>query len=377
MNKYLVSIVIPTKNRQYYCLAAVKQILSLNESKIQICVQDNSDSDFLGKELAALNTSNIVYHYHAGVLSFVDNFSEAISLASGNFVCMIGDDDGVLPNIIDAANYAQKHNLDGIIPGLNSVYFWPSPNPIRKGGEHGVLIINTIKDFKEKVNPQKAMVSLLKNGALDYASYDLPRVYHGLVKKCIFDRIVTRTGKLFDGLTPDIYMAGALSFMCTNVIRTQYPITVSGICPTSGSADSATGRHTGELKDAPHFRGHDHYNWEKSIPYIYSVETIWAETLLKVLHNFNKDALLQYFNVQKMTNTCYRKYPQFSERLESFAESQGFVIAKCNENKLLANVNKITSKMLKFLRYGKTNSCFFYNIKDIQDAAQKTSSFLL
>ena len=48
---YLLSVVIPTKNRGYYCLEAVKQILALNYPEVQICIQDNSDTDQLSQEI--------------------------------------------------------------------------------------------------------------------------------------------------------------------------------------------------------------------------------------------------------------------------------------------------------------------------------------
>ena len=79
-----------------------------------------------------------------------------------------------------------------------------------------------------------------------------------------------------------------------------YPITVSGICPTSGSADSATGRHTGKLEDAPHFRGHASYEWDNKAPAIYSVESIWGETVLKALKDFNDIKSYEWKKIQSV-----------------------------------------------------------------------------
>ena len=38
----LLSIVIPTRNRQEYCVAAVEQILTLNLNDVEVVIQDNS-----------------------------------------------------------------------------------------------------------------------------------------------------------------------------------------------------------------------------------------------------------------------------------------------------------------------------------------------
>ena len=122
--RHLLSIVIPTKNRQEYCLEAVKQILGLKMEEVQICIQDNSDEPVMGDLLKGIANENVIYNYHAGTLSFVDNFSEAISLADGMYICMIGDDDGVLPNILGVVKMAYREHYDAVIPGLNSVYFF-------------------------------------------------------------------------------------------------------------------------------------------------------------------------------------------------------------------------------------------------------------
>ena len=44
MYKYLLTVIIPTRNRQQYAEAAARQILSLRQD-IQVIVQDNSDNN--------------------------------------------------------------------------------------------------------------------------------------------------------------------------------------------------------------------------------------------------------------------------------------------------------------------------------------------
>ena len=309
--KYILSIIIPTKNRQKYCLAAIRQILSLNLSEIEICIQDNSDTDILRNEISSITSENIVYNYHEGVLSFVDNFSEAVSLSHGEYLCMIGDDDGILPSIMDMVRFMKGKGIDSLIPSLGAVYYWPSDNPIVANGEKGVLTLSYLRSKARYTNSQKALLKLLKGAVQNYTSLDMPRLYHGIVKKTCLEDIKEQTGKYFDGLTPDIYMAVALSFVCKKTLRIDTPITISGICPTSGSNDSATGKHTGKLEDAPHFKGHTDYHWDEHIPAFYSVDTIWAETLMQALTMFKRDDLKSKFNMPLFEIICLKKYPEY------------------------------------------------------------------
>lgn len=371
----LLSIIIPTKNRQKYCLEAIKQILSLSLSELQICIQDNSDNNILEKEIEELNSDCVVYNYHGGSLSFVDNFSEAVSLSTGEFVCMIGDDDGILSNIIEVTKKLKEKGIDAFIPGLNSVYFWPTHNPIYKGGEDGFLIIKHTDPNIKNISPQNSLLRLLQNGCLDYLSYDLPRLYHGIVKRDVLDEIKKNTGSYFGGLTPDIYMATSLSFVCKNVAIANIPVTISGICSTSGSADSATGKHTGKLSDAPHFRGHEVYEWEEKIPAFYSVETIWAESLIKAIRDFRKEYLLTQINFSRLYSFCNDKYPQYSTIISETARDNNVDIYNIKKTpKLVVVVKSYADRIINriFNRIPRV----FYNVIDIEAAAQYSMKYL-
>lgn len=310
-----LSIIIPTKDRKYYCISAIQQILSLGLSEMELIIQDNSTTDDLRNEIVKLQSSQIVYNYHPGVLSFVDNFSEPLSFAKGDYICMIGDDDGVLPEIMKAVNRAITDDIDAIIPSLDATYVWPSKKAIIRGAESGCLFFGNYSHKSEYVDINKGLLKLLDKAGQDYQSLNIPRLYHGIVKRDRIEDVNRLSGSYFDGLTPDIYMSVALCFVCDKVLKLKYPVTISGICPRSGSSDSATGKHTGELKDAPHFRGHTNYIWDKKAPFIYSVESIWGETVLHALRKWHKNTYYDMFRVDVLDAICYNKYPQFRKRL--------------------------------------------------------------
>jgi hypothetical protein len=156
------------------------------------------------------------------------------------------------------------------------------------------------------------VVKLLQQGGQQYLSLDLVKLYHGIVKKECMEDIKSLTGKYFGGLSPDIYIATALSLTIDKLVVIDWPLTISGICNKSGSADSATGRHTGKLEDAPHFRGHERYEWSELVPRFYSVETIWADSVIAAINDLNKSELLNEFNVAALTSCCQKKYYSFN-----------------------------------------------------------------
>lgn len=367
----LLSVVIPTKNRQKYCKSAVEQIISLNLDDIQIVVQDNSDNDSLKTDLKEFITKNqIKYHHRKGVISFVDNFSEAVSLCNGDYVCMIGDDDGILPNIIKVTRSAQERDIDCVIAGLNAVYIWPSSKPIVKNGENGYLYLSYVEKKEKYINCEKGLSQLVNSAGQNYQKLDLPRVYHGIAKRSALEKVKEKAGNYFLGLTPDIFIAVALASVCKNVIRIFYPISVSGICPRSGSSDSVTGKHTGELKDAPHFNGHTDYIWDEKSPAIYSVESIWAETAMQALRIFGHERLYDKFNVGLLDAICANKYPQFKSIIKNHAEANKVNIKYWRIVLKLKAIQNIFIRAFRRIKYFKSGVKKYYNISDISQAVR-------
>ena len=163
-------------------------------------------------------------------------------------------------------------------------------------------------------------------------------------------------------------MATALALVCKRVLRVDYPITISGICPTSGSTDSATGKHTGKLENAPHFRGHINYQWDNKIPAFYSVETIWAETYIKALNDFKCIELINSFNLKVLYKECVKKYPQFMEIIIAASTANNIEIPSTTKSNSFNSLLVLWHKIMHRLKHGKPSK--YYNVKDICDAAK-------
>lgn len=374
---YKLSVVIPTKNRIEYCLSAVKSVLNLHNDSIQVVVQDNSEKS--NAELIRTTFEScpaIKYNYHPGILSFVDNFSEAVSFAEGEYLCMIGDDDAVLPNIIAVADFAKRNGYEALVPGLNAVYCWPNETPFIPHAENGYLVLSYLKNRKRDIDCCKLLYKLMKNGGQEYQRLLLPRLYHGLVRRDMMDEIKKATGKYFDGLSPDIYNAVSLSLMCKKVCSISFPITVSGICPKSGSSDSATGKHTGKLTDAPHFRGHTNYKWDSYVPEIYSVESIWADSALCALRNFSREDIREQFNIGYLDQLCLSKYPQFKPDIKSHLAKYkiSYICSKIKVS--LKTIKRLSRKMVFRLLRKKRDVRKYFDVRTMEQAISITEDAL-
>ena len=315
-NDFLLSIIIPTRNRQEFAKICITHILETTSDRVQIVIQDNSDEDSLSQFVENLSCPNrITYHYTSDVLSFVANFSQAVGLASGYYVCMIGDDDGINPQIENFVLWAKENKIEAINPSIKLNYIWPNSQINYYKTDNGNL---TIVDFSSKVkyyNTKEQLNKLLDSGCQNYLNFKLVKIYHGIVKKEALDKVKAITGHYFGGLSPDIYSAVALSFIIDKVLTVDYPLTIPGVCFKSGSGQSSTGRHDGKLSEAPHFKGHQSYEWSSKVPSFYSVETIWADSALAALKEMNQFDFIEKFNVFSITAYCLVKNRRFKNEI--------------------------------------------------------------
>jgi glycosyltransferase involved in cell wall biosynthesis len=100
-----VSICIPTFNRANHLANCLNSIIicSLNTNlKFQVCVSDNHSTD--GTEdvvRSAMSSIDIKYHKNTSNLGIARNFLNVVSMAEGDFIWLIGDDDLLMPYAIE------------------------------------------------------------------------------------------------------------------------------------------------------------------------------------------------------------------------------------------------------------------------------------
>lgn len=377
----LLSIVIPTRNRQKYALKSVKQILQFNDNDIQVVIQDNSDDRSLENQLLQLADSRIKYNYCENILSFVDNFSTAIELADGEYCCIIGDDDGITSPIIDVVRWAKRHNVDAIKPEILFEYFWPNSINLKGHTDNGLIRLLDAPIKAQRIDTNQEILTLLKNGGQHYGTLNMVKLYHGIVRKSCIEAIKSTTGKYFGGLSPDIYIAVALSLTSKTVLQINFPLTIAGVCGNSGSADSSKGRHVGRLEEAPHLRGHSYYEWSELVPKFYSVETIWADSALAAIKDIKRDDLIGKFRISSLSSTCLRKHKEYKEItkdhykdiLQSGTLKQKF---QFQSQSLIYPIKEFSGRVIRRISRLKRELIFIENIKDIISANEEFEKYM-
>lgn len=355
MKQPLLSIVIPTCNRQPYLISVLQTLLS--ETSAQLVVSDNSAEPLSTKILDSLKTADrVIYQHHIDKLSVVENFERAMRIASGEYLIFIGDDDCVGPGIEDIARWAKDEQIDAVVSYQNRFianYFWPGVTSKYFGdGYAGKLFIAKHTGEATPLDSQLAILNTVRQPGQGLGS--MARAYHGLVSRALIDRVVGRYGSLFGGVSPDIYSATLLTYEAQNPYVVDYPFVIPGASPKSTAGEGAARADTDKLYGRDHIlRFGEGLRWDNRIPAFYSPLTVWAFSQQQALNQLTDSTLS--LNFPRLYLRCAAQSP--AHRREVIAAikhwlvtgsaihlASGVVLAAANE--VLGQIRRIYYRFL-------------------------------
>ena len=307
MQRPLLSVLIPTHNRQRYAIPSVRSIAhAVPDGEIILC--DTSENDELSGPLRDLISSARVKILRPGrPLSVVDNFNTALAASTGKFVTFLGDDDFLDASVSKVALWAEKRNIDALRCSFPASYYWPDFASRYYGDGYSARL--AISDFSGRVKQLDARAAY--GAALDNLGAgvgNMPRAYLGIISRPLIDVIVAKHGALFGGVSPDIYSAALISSATRGAVEIDYPFIVPGSSGASTSGLSAKGQHKGDLWNNDHIRPFVNLQWDKRVPEFYSVPSVWSYSLLKAAEELGEG---ERANFCRMYVKCALAHPSY------------------------------------------------------------------
>ena len=230
----LLSICVPSRNRQKYFKETIKSLLKSPLDNVQFVLADNSDdASIMADFMADIGKDpRVVFLPPAGTaLSMVDNWERTVAATTGDWIVVIGDDDYVDPNV---ATLIQT--ITAVEPDLEALqwhvmyYGWP-----HEGREkHSVLV--SLEDYVTKV-PQpdlfRRMFGWVGAAHVPMSGFS---IYHTAISRKLVEKIKKNFGdRYFEH--PVVDYDSAFKIICTgrNFAATARPFSILGSCPESNS----------------------------------------------------------------------------------------------------------------------------------------------
>lgn len=263
MTKY--SICIPTRERHVTLRSAIETALAQTYSDFELIIQDNFSSPETRAVVDSFNDARIRYFRSERRLPMHDNWEEALSRATGDYILFIGDDDAVMPDCLARADAVIAKMDPDVLAWTNHLYYWPDvPDPA-----HRNLLIADVRNgsiwrdgyaddpFGANISddyPGRPAGTLVFDGrriAKAWYAWKGVRLYiplyHNLVARRVVDRVRARCGRYFLDPTPDFASLAVNAYFSKNVVFYSRSLSMSG---HSGRSNGGTHGNEEALNDA-------------------------------------------------------------------------------------------------------------------------------
>jgi glycosyltransferase involved in cell wall biosynthesis len=228
-----LSICVPSRNRQDCFRQTISDLTANPRTDVEFVFADNSDDPTIMDEfMRAINDPRVVYlPSQPSPLSMADNWERTVSAASGAWVCVIGDDDYVDPDLVDYILEIEARDAAVDAIGWNRAPFqWRSARTDTKSVPFSLA--NRI---------QRHPLGQITGRLFGWhgASY-MPQcpygIYHGAVARHSLERVKSRfSGRYFEHPTVDYDFSHKMLATVENLVYINRPMSVPGVAKSSNS----------------------------------------------------------------------------------------------------------------------------------------------
>ena len=231
------SIVIPTRDRSDTLRSTLMSCKNCNYTDVEFIIVDNFGDKKTNKVVAEfLDDQRFTYTRTTRRLPMSENWAYGISLSTGDYISVLGDDDALLQDsLINAKSLFDRFNVNAL--RSSSVNFkWPT---ISESNVSSTYFIPSLF-YRSKIVQTREAIRLCLNG-YRYYSY-LPVIYNGgFVKRDILESIARyNDSNLIPCRNPDVYIGVAIALTIDNYLMTELPMVVNGASHHS----NGTANHT-------------------------------------------------------------------------------------------------------------------------------------
>lgn len=369
---YLLSIVVPTKDRYEYLFQLIELIKSFKSNDIELVVQDNSADNTSALEYLKCNSfEHLKYFYTKEQISISDNSTKAILNSSGEYVCFIGDDDGVTRYIVDAVKWMKENGVT-TLKSATAIHKWPSYISTKYYPVAGTAMFNCFSMKYQMVNAKECLRKLLTSGikTLNY----MPKTYNGITCRKSLDNIFNKCGTFFPGPSPDMANAVSLALEDDYYAYVDAPVIIGGHSSHLGGNASRYKHQCGPLEDQPFIAKEYIEKWNPRIPKVWAPTTVWPASAITALQAYNAKEFLDIVDYDEILRSFIVSVPEKKEMALALSSTPRNLISGSRSGHLYY-LYKGCLNVLNFIMFKKYDGLKVYsNVKNISEAERLISS---
>jgi hypothetical protein len=238
------TVIIPTRNRSEYLEAAILTALGQESDDFELVVSDNHSEDATAEMLSALKDRRLRVIRPPRPLAMVQHFEWVLRQAKGEWITVIGDDDGLMPfffEFADALTRGPASDFDAIY-GPKPSYQWPGLETL-----YGRNVIRFDAHSGRETELSSEVMDRVSYGDDSYFGH--AQFYTGtLFRRSLLERIRARQteGRIYHSFTPDASSVVATLLNTDKILKVGLPFAWGGSSPKSTGAQATRAqRHAG------------------------------------------------------------------------------------------------------------------------------------
>lgn len=236
MNKTLkISVLIPSRNRLELMKTTIETVRRQNYDNWEIIVSDNASDEDYESYIKSLDDDRIHYSRSHEFLSVTENWNRCLDAATGDYVIMLGDDDGLAPHYMTRMLELIKEfgNPDYI---YHSAWHYIYPDAILTNPESRLIDVTPnspwFADFdKPDILPKDKAENAARKALQMKSTYGFNMQY--FLYATSFIKKLKQYGPLYQGPFPDFYAAQMTLLLGERSVIVPEPLVFIGISPKS------------------------------------------------------------------------------------------------------------------------------------------------
>jgi glycosyltransferase involved in cell wall biosynthesis len=220
------SIVIPTRNRPETLRHALATCLDQDFDDYEIVVCDNSDSDATLKVVEAANSRRIRYLPSGRPLAMTANWERGLSEAHGEYVTVLGDDDGLMPYALRELDALASRTGMKAIHWHRGLYTWPT---IEVAEDANYLMV-PLSRTESKIDGRTQIAKVIR---FETGADQLPMIYCSAIHRDLIEKHRAMVGRVFSNVYPDVYSGFSFAYLAGTYLSVSTPMNLAGLSHAS------------------------------------------------------------------------------------------------------------------------------------------------
>ncbi len=279
------TVIIPTRDRCDTLRWALKTCTDQNYDDLEIIVSDNFSQDGTREVVESFNDKRIRYINTGSRISMSGNFEFALTHATGDYVTMIGDDDGMITNSIEEIDRLIRELRPSILTWEKSFYSWENHHD---DNLKGVLSVpDSRNNSVRRVDATAFLNSTCSFGDAPTSlifSNEFPSIYHSFASSETIKKARSANGTFFHSRIPDIYSGVALASATSEFWHSNGSFSIHGASSHS-IGDAQFSGNEEEKSPAVQFLNEENLPFHPNMLFCYSLAVMIIESLLQVRSN--------------------------------------------------------------------------------------------